>query len=74
MEPAKSKRRGYYHVTRIASTGATNEESGTLGPGTAGTTLPANTTLLAHRAWRNNNTAAAAVGIDIISIYIETDW
>lgn len=63
----------YYHVTRISAT-AQYESSGKLGPGTAGTTLPANTTLLSHRAWRNNNTAAAAVGLDIISVYIETDW
>lgn len=63
----------FYHVTRI-SAGAQYDASGQLGPGTVGTTLPANTTLLAHRAWRNNNTAAAAVGIDVISVYVETDW
>jgi hypothetical protein len=63
----------YYDVTRITATGQFNT-SGKLGPGTAGTTLPANTTLLAHRVWRNNNTAAAAVGVDVISVYWETDW
>lgn len=63
----------FYHVTRITAT-TQYETSGKLGPGTAGTTLPANSTLLAHRAWRHNNTAAAAVGIDIASIYWETDW
>lgn len=63
----------YYNVERLNASGS-YVATGTLGPGTAGTTLPANTTLLAHRAWRCNNTAAAAVGIDISSIYIETDW
>lgn len=65
----------FYDVTRfITNNPFTFNASGVLGPGTAGTTLPANTTLLAHRAWRNNNTAAAAVAIDIASVYIETDW
>ena len=63
----------YIEVTRISSSGQFVYQ-GTLGPGTPGTTLPAQTTLLAHRAWRTNNTAAAAVGIDVSNIYIETDW
>lgn len=63
----------FYHATRITTTNQ-YESSGKLGPGTAGVTIPAATTLLTHRAWRNNNTAAAAVGIDVISVYIETDW
>lgn len=63
----------YYHVTRITAAG-NFDASGVLGPGTAGTTLPANTTLIAHRAWRTNNTVPVAVGIDVISVYIETDW
>ena len=63
----------YYEVTRFTSTGQF-VATGMFGPGTAGLTLPANTTLLAHRAWRNNNTVAAAVGLDISSVYIETDW
>ena len=60
----------YYYVERI---GTSFTASGTLS-GTPGTTTPANTTLLAHRAWRNNNTAAAAVALDISSVYTETDW
>lgn len=60
----------YYNVERV---GTAFTASGTLGPGTVGTTVPANTTLLAHRAWRFNN-SANAVGIDISNIYIETDW
>jgi|GEM_PF-994263 len=35
--------------------------------------VPQSTTLLAYRAWKTNNTTAAAVGFDICSIYIETD-
>lgn len=61
----------YYNVELV---GAGVMASGQLGPGTAGTTLPANTTLLAHRAWRTNNATATAVGIDIASVYFETDW
>ena len=63
----------YYHVERVTLT-QSYFAYGVLGPGTAGVTLPANSTLLAFRAWRNNNTAAAAVGLDISSIYLETDW
>lgn len=63
----------YYHVERVTLT-QSYLAYGVLGPGTAGVTLPANSTLLAFRAWRNNNTAAAAVGLDISSIYLETDW
>jgi hypothetical protein len=63
----------YYYVERITTTG-NQVASGQLGPGTAGVTLPATTTLLAHRAWRNNNTVAVAVGIDLASVYWETDW
>lgn len=63
----------HYEVTRYTNTGKF-VAVGTLGPGTAGTTLPANTTLLSHRAWRSNNTAAASVGIDVAHIYIESDW
>ena len=37
--------------------------------------LPPSTSLLCHTlAWRNNNTTASAVGLDIISDYIETDY
>lgn len=46
--------------------------SGTL-TGTAGTVLPASTTFLAPRAWRCNNATALAVGIDLSSLYLETD-
>jgi hypothetical protein len=38
------------------------------------TVLPTNTTLLNIWGYRTNNTTALAVGLDVISIYIETDY
>jgi hypothetical protein len=46
---------------------------GTLTPGTPGLQTPLNTTLLAPRLWRTNNAQTTVTGLDIISIYIETD-
>jgi hypothetical protein len=62
----------YYRVTRL-NTGAVAE--GTLTATTAGTQLPSATTLL-NMTWcyRTNNTTALAVGLDIMSDYIETDY
>lgn len=59
----------YYQVTRV-NTGQTAE--GTLS-GTVSTVIPAASTFLAHAAWRCNNATALAVGIDVVSVYIETD-
>jgi hypothetical protein len=59
----------YYQVTRV-NTG--DVATGTLS-GAVGTVIPAATTFLAHTAWRCNNATAAAVGIDVVSVYIETD-
>jgi len=42
--------------------------------GYATTDLPSNTTLLSPQIWINNGTTASAVGIDIVSQYIETDY
>lgn len=40
-----------------------------------GVALPGVTTLLTYMAaWRSNNTTAAAVGLDVMSDYIETDY
>ena len=47
--------------------------SGTLTPATVGVQTPASTTLLTNQMWRTNNSASAVVGLDICSIYIETD-
>ncbi len=60
-----------YMVTRL-NTG--HVASGVLTAATPGTQLPLNTTLLSYcKAWRTNNATALAVGLDIISDYIETD-
>ena len=68
--PPSSNNTVYYEVTRV-NTG--NVATGTL-TGTAGTALPASTTLLSyHRLWRTNNTTAAVVAFDVMSDYIETD-
>jgi hypothetical protein len=42
--------------------------------GTITTDLPANTQLLAPQLWRNNGATALAVGIDLMGLYIETDY
>jgi hypothetical protein len=59
----------YYELTNI---GTGVSVSGTLS-GTPGTTTPASTTLLTYRQFRTNNATALAVGIDICSVYWETD-
>lgn len=60
-----------YQVTRL-NTGQV--ASGVLTAATAGLQLPAPATLLSqHKAWRTNNATALAVGLDLISDYIETD-
>ena len=62
----------YYQVTRL-NTG--HQASGVLNAATPGTQLPASTTLLTGlNAWRTNNTTALAVGLDLGSFYIETDF
>lgn len=60
-----------YRVLRL-NTGAVAE--GTL-PTSNGTNLPATTTLLSYMwGYRTNNATALAVGVDIVSDYIETDY
>ena len=59
-----------YQVTRLDTGDAA---SGTIS-GSGGVILPATTTLLTYmQAWRSNNATALAVGLDIMSDYIETD-
>ena len=41
--------------------------------GTVGSQVPAATTFLAHAAWRCNNATALACGLDVVSVYLETD-
>jgi hypothetical protein len=60
----------HYQVTRLNTA---HTASGALS-GASGVALPAPTTLLSYsHNWRCNNTAALAVGLDIMSDYIETD-
>ena len=61
----------YYRVERV---GTPFVAEGKLTPTVVGTQTPASTTLLAPRAWRCNNTTASAVAIDILNVYIETDY
>ena len=58
---------------RVVRHGTAFSATGTLTAATVGTQLPAITTLLSPRAYRYcNNTSA--VGIDVASIYLETDF
>ena len=59
----------YYQVTRL-NTG--HVATGTL-TGTVGTAIPAATTFLGPVAWRANGATALAVGIDVVSWYVETN-
>ena len=56
----------------VVNLGSNVTVAGTLGPGSA-TTLPASTTLLCPRSWRTNNATALVAGIDLCSLYLETD-
>ncbi len=68
--PSSDSTHVYWEVTRI-STG--DVATGTF-TGVSGTDIPSPTTLLTYQyAWRCNNTTAKAVGLDIMSDYIETD-
>ena len=64
-----SNNRVGYRVERL-NTG--DVASGTL-TGTAGTALPASTTLLTNNDFRTNNSTVGSCGIDYVSIYFETD-
>lgn len=60
----------HYEVLNI---GSGVKVVGTLTPGTPGVQTPASTTLLTNQMWRTNNGTGSVVGLDICSIYIETD-
>lgn len=55
------------YMVRRLNTGHTSS-------GTITTDLPTNTTLLAFQMWRTNNAQTLAVGMDMMSVYIETDY
>jgi hypothetical protein len=59
---------------RLERVGTAFVAEGTLTPGTPGLQTPLNTTLLADRAWRCNNATLLACSIDLINIYVETDY
>jgi len=61
----------YYEVNRLN----TGDSAGGVLANNGGVGLPSTTTLLTYlQAWRCNNTTAQAVGLDIMSDYIETDY
>lgn len=61
----------YYEVTRLN----TGDVASGLLSSAGGVATPANTTLLSYMwAYRTNNATAAAVGLDLVSDYIETDY
>lgn len=64
--PATSGAEVYWSAIRL-------NDSFTVNGGPVTTNLPALNTLLTHHAWMNNNTTAAAVSLDVQSLYIETD-
>lgn len=71
FSPASLESVIYYEITRL-NTG--DKAIGTL-TGSPGSVVPASNTLLTYsQIWRTNNVTAQAVGIDIMSDYIETDY
>ena len=53
---------------------ATRLNTGDVATGTLSTDLPVNTQFLSPQVWRNNGATALAVGIDIVHVYVETDY
>lgn len=51
-----------------------NLSTGAEATGTLSTNLPGNTVFLGPMVMMTNNTAAAAVSIDVVSVYLETDF
>ena len=60
-----------YEITRL-NTG--DNAFGSLTAATAGTQLPANTTLLSPRMWRATAATSGTPQIDIVNFYIESDY
>jgi hypothetical protein len=61
----------HYHVTKTNNAGVFSN-TGTIQGGS--TILPSNTTLLGIQNWRSGGTSGTAVGLDLISLYIEADY
>lgn len=66
--PSNSSLYVYWRLERLGTSFVVDGVFGV----TPGTDIPANTTMLAHRAWICNGSTASAVAIDIASIYMET--
>lgn len=60
-----------YRVSRL---GTPYVAEGTLNAATPGLQLPSSNTLLTPNFYRTNNATALAVGLDICSVYLETDY
>ena len=71
--PTNSNNTVNYRLSRFVDGSTTNEISGTL-TGTAGTALPSSTTFLTPRLWSHCGSTTTAAQLDIISIYLETDY
>lgn len=78
--PANTLNKDFYEVALFCPPSGTtigyrveNISTGNIIAGTMTTNLPSSTTLLMPQLWRGNGTTALAVGLDIVSVYMETD-
>lgn len=60
-----------YRVSRLNTA---HVAEGTLTAATPGVQLPSSTAMLTQNFFRSNNTTALAVGLDVCSVYMETDY
>ena len=51
-----------------------NLSTGSVAQDTLTTNIPVNTTLMGITMWRTNNASNVSVGLDLISMYVETDY
>ena len=68
--PINSNNVIHYQVTNLTTNAVVD---GTITATNSGVQLPSATTLMNYRAVRSNNTSGSALGLDICSVYIETD-
>lgn len=78
--PANTLNKDFYEVALFCPpTGSTigyrveRINTGDITSGIISTNLPATNTLLAPQLWRCNGSTALAVGLDVVSVYMETD-
>ena len=79
--PSNTRNTDLYEFTLYAPANAAfinylvvNLSTGASASGQLTTNLPVSTQLLAPHVWRNNGATGTAVGIDLVSLYIETDY